>query len=202
MVRQTITTAAAVFLLAGTAAAQSSQRFSVQLSGLGASLSGDEFEGWGTGTGFEAQVRYNHSALSIGGGYQLTKHGLEGIDEKLSLGGVFIEPRYVIATNSNSVAPYVSLRLSMLKESGSVVDDVGDELSLSASGLTFNGGGGVLFRLSRTINLDLGATWGYTDFGEVTAKFNGTKVPLPDGFDAGSGTNVIFRAGIAIGLGR
>ncbi|MBL8985213.1 MAG: outer membrane beta-barrel protein [Gemmatimonadetes bacterium] len=182
------------------ATAQSAQKVSVQVSALGASLSGDGFEGWGTGTGFEGQVRYNHSALSIGGGFQLTRHALDGFDNKVSLGGAFLEPRYVIPTKSNSVAPYASLRLSVLKESGTLDDGV-DEVTVSASGLTFNGGGGVLFRLTQTLNLDVGVTWGYTNFGDISAKVNGTTVNFP-GLDAGSGTNAVFRVGLALGLGK
>ncbi len=200
MLRRTILLGALGAALATNAAAQSAQKVSVQASALGASLSGDGFEGWGTGSGFEAQIRYNPSALSFGGGFQLTRHGLEGFDNKVSLDGVFFEPRYVIPTKSNSVAPYASLRISVLKESGTVDDGV-DEVKLSASGLTFNGGGGVLFRLTQTLNLDVGVTWGYTNFGDLSAEVNGTPVALP-GLDAGSGTNAVFRVGLAIGLGK
>lgn len=188
-------------VMAAEAVAQSAQKASIQVSALGASLSGDEFGGWGTGSGFEAQVRYNPGALSIGGGFQLTKHSLEGFDKKVSLGGAFVEPRYIIPTKSNKAAPYVSLRFSILRESGSV-DVPAGEVSVAASGLTLNGGGGVLIRLARTMNLDLGATWGYTNFGDVTTKLDGQVVSGLSGIDAGSGTNFVFRAGIAVGIGK
>ena len=197
--RWMLPTALALAAVGSTAAAQSAQKISIQVSALGASLSGSEFEGWGTGSGFEGQVRYNPSAFSIGGGFQQTQHALEGFDDKVNLGGVFVEPRYVIATKSNSVAPYVSLRLSVLKESGTIRDGT-DELTVSASGLTFNGGGGVLFRLSNAVNLDAGITWGKTNFGTATVKLNGTEVDIP-GLEPGSGTNAVFRIGVAIGIG-
>ena len=195
-----VLTAGLAFGLAGVAAAQSAQEVSVQASVLGASLSGSEFEGWQTGSGFEGQVRYNPSAFSIGVGFQLTRHSLEGYDDKVSLGGGFVEPRYVIPTKSNSVAPYVSARFSVLRESGSLVVPEGD-VSVAASGLTLNGGGGLLVRLSDRVNLDLGATWGYTNFGDFTTKLNGTVVPGFSGIDAGSGTNLVIRVGVAVGLG-
>lgn len=192
---------ALVVAMAGSALAQSAQKVSIQASALGAALSGDEFEGWGTGSGVEAQIRYNPSAFSIGVGFQLTRHSLEGFDDNVSLGGGFVEPRYVIPTRSNSVAPYVSLRFSVLRESGSL-DVTQGKVTVAASGLTFNGGGGVLFRLAQRVNLDLGATWGYTNFGDVTTKLNGTVVPAFSGIDAGSGTNVVMRVGVAVGLGN
>lgn len=191
----------ALSLAASGLAAQSAQKASVQVSALGASLGGQEFTGWGTGSGFEAQIRYNPSSLSIGGGFQLTKHSLEGFDSKVNLGGVFVEPRYIIPTKSNKVAPYVALRLSLLRESGTFDAQAG-KVTVAASGFTFNGGGGVLFRLAKTLNLDLGATWGKTNFGKVTTKLNGTVVPQASGIDAGSGTNFVFRAGLALGLGK
>lgn len=192
---------ALVVAMAGPALAQSAQKVSIQASALGAALSGDEFEGWGTGSGVEAQIRYNPSAFSIGVGFQLTRHSLEGFDDNVSLGGGFLEPRYVIPTRSNSVAPYVSLRFSVLRESGSLEVTQG-KVTVAASGLTFNGGGGVLFRLAQRVNLDLGVTWGYTNFGDVTTKLNGTVVPAFSGIDAGSGTNVVMRVGVAVGLGN
>lgn len=201
---QTRISAAAIALvaaMAGPALAQSAQKVSIQASALGAALSGDEFEGWGTGSGVEAQIRYNPSAFSIGVGFQLTRHSLEGFDDNVSLGGGFLEPRYVIPTRSNSVAPYVSLRFSVLRESGSLEVTQG-KVTVAASGLTFNGGGGVLFRLAQRVNLDLGVTWGYTNFGDVTTKLNGTVVPAFSGIDAGSGTNVVMRVGVAVGLGN
>jgi opacity protein-like surface antigen len=198
--RTALAAATLLAALAGSAAAQSAQKVSIQASLLGATLSGSEFDGWGTGAGFEAQVRYNPSAFSIGAGFQLTRHSLEGFDDKVSLGGGFVEPRYVIPTRSNAVAPYVSLRFSVLRESGSL-DVPSGTVSVSASGLTFNGGGGVLFRLGQRVNLDVGATWGFTNFGDITTKLNGTVVPDFSGIDAGSGTNLVMRVGLAVGIG-
>jgi hypothetical protein len=182
-------------------AGQSAQKFSIQASALGASLSGTEFEGWGTGTGIELQGRYNHSAVSFGGGFQLTKHSLDGFDSKVTLGGIFFEPRYVIATNSNSLAPYLALRLSILRESGSFVSLAGEDVDVSASGFTVNGGGGLLVRLANSVNLDLGLTIGKTNFGEADIKVDGQPIVIP-GLDPGSGTSIIFRAGIAVGIGK
>lgn len=190
-----------VSLFTSAAAAQSAQKFSIQVSALGAKLSGDAYEGIGTGIGFEAQVRYNISAFSIGAGFQTTSHSLEDTDQKVHLSGGFVEPRYVIATKSNSVAPYISARFSVLRESANF-DVQGNAAEVSASGVTLNGGGGLLFRLAERVNLDVGATWGYTNFGKGTAKLNGQEIPGLTGFEAGSGSNLVLRAGIALGIGK
>jgi hypothetical protein len=188
-------------LISTSAAAQSAQKVSLQFSVLGASLSGNAFDGLGTGSGFEAQVRYNASALSIGGGFQWTAHSLTDFTNKVHLSGAFVEPRYLIATKSNTVAPYVSLRLSVLKESGSF-DATAGKVGISASGVTANAGGGLLFRLGSRLNLDTGLTFGYTNFGKVTTKLDGQVVTSVSGFDAGSGSNVVFRLGLAFGVGK
>jgi len=190
--------------LATTARAQSAQKISLQLSGLSATVFGDEFTGWGSGVGFEAQVRYNPSAFSIGGGFQWTTHGvdetevdLSGFDVSLKLSGVFVEPRYIITVNSDKVAPYVSGRLSILRESGTI-SDATDEITFSATGTTINGGGGILVRLSERTNLDIGATYGFTKFGDATVTGDG----INETFESASGSNVIFRVGVSIGVGN
>lgn len=188
----------------GSLAAQSAQRLSIQISALSATVFGDEFEGWGSGIGFEGQLRYTHSAFSIGGGWQQTDHTLDedeidlsGYDVSLTLSGPFIEPRYVLPTGSSSMAPYVSGRLSLLRESGSIGDGF-DEFTFKATGVTLNAGGGVLIRASDRINIDVGATYGYTSFGEATLEGGG----FSETFESSSGSNVILRVGVSIGVGR
>ena len=63
----------------------------------------------------------------------------------------------------------------------------------SATGYTVNGGGGLLVRLGSTMNLDLGVTLGWKDLGEATI--------ANTLFDMGTGSNLILRAGLAIGFG-
>jgi hypothetical protein len=188
------------------ATAQTGQPFSAQVSALFVTLSGDAYESLKNGPGFEAQLRFNPGALSIGGGFQLSSHDVDntGFEDVLKgsvrLSGAFIEPRYVISTQSTRIAPYVSARLAYLRQSLDV--DVTDPQSgqrinveAHANGYQINGGGGLLARLTGNVNLDVGATFGYIDFGE--AKDGGEAGADPD-----SGTNWVFRVGLAIGLGR
>jgi hypothetical protein len=64
----------------------------------------------------------------------------------------------------------------------------------TATGQTINGGGGVLLSVSPKLAVDLGATFGYTNFGDLEK--NGS----PTGLKTGKGTNLIARIGLAIGL--
>ena len=179
--------------LCGDVEAQSAQPFSLQASGLINGVFGDVFTGLKDGLGAEAQFRYTPGALSVGAGFQYTVHKLEGRTDDAQLYGGFIEPRHRIHVGSNVVAPYVSARFSVLK-----VGFTGGDLSLSSTFIQLNGGGGVLFRLGPRLNLDSGATFGYNRLGNgtLTSKVNGTAVPV----QSSSGSNIVIRLGLAIGL--
>lgn len=179
--------------LCGDLEAQSAQAFSLQVSGLVNGVFGDAFTGLQDGFGGEAQFRYTPGALSVGAGFQFTNHHIQGRMEDARLYGGFIEPRYRIHAGSNVVAPYLSARFSVLKVGFSEGD-----LSLSSIFMQLNGGGGVLIRLGSRLNLDGGATFGYNRLGSgtLTSESNGTAVPV----ESSSGSNVVVRLGLAIGL--
>jgi hypothetical protein len=182
-------------VLAAPLQAQSAQAFSLQGSGLFVVVLGEVFAGLQHGLGAEAQVRYTPSALSVGAGFQYTTHDVENRSEDIRLYGGFIEPRYRIHAGSNVVAPYVSGRFSVLK-----VGFSGGELSLSSSYIQVNGGGGLLFRLGSRVNLDVGATYGYNRLGSGTLTDEVTGAMLPIG--SSSGSNLVLRSGLVVGLGR
>ncbi|HEY8259419.1 MAG TPA: hypothetical protein VIG08_17305 [Gemmatimonadales bacterium] len=173
--------------------AQSAQAFSLQASGLYNGVFGNAFTGLRGGIGAEAQIRYTPGAVSIGAGFEYTNHGLENQPEDVRLYGGFIEPRYRIHAGSNVVAPYLSARFSLLK-----VGYSGGDLSLTSSFIQLNGGGGLLFRLNSRVNMDLGATFGYNRLGDgtKTSKSGGGSVSV----ESASGSNVVLRLGLAIGL--
>jgi hypothetical protein len=197
---------------ATSALAQTGQRWSMQGSGLFAALEGDAFQGFKDGFGGELQVRLTPSALSFGGGLQLTLHGTTGegsdILTDVRLLGFFFEPRYVLDVGSSVMAPYLSGRFAYSKMSftlGGLADDPGISMSIDEPwGPTINGGGGVLVRLSSRANLDVGVTYGYTRFDDITISAtntaNGASVSIP--FEVGSGQNWVARIGLAIGLGN
>ncbi len=193
---------AAAALLAGDLSAQSAQAISLQVSGLYNGLYGDVFGAFKNGVGGEAQLRYTPGALSVGAGFQYTAHGRKpsAIDPEpvdASLYGGFIEPRYRIHTGSNVIAPYISARFSLLKPGFD-----GGSLSFSSTFIQLNAGGGLLYRLGPRFNLDAGATFGYNHQGGGTltgVTSDGTPVNQP--VESDSGTNIVIRLGLAVGLG-
>ena len=178
---------------------QSAQRWSIQGSGILVSAFGDAYEGLDSGLGIEAQLRLTPSAWSFGAGFQVSSHGLSEVDENVTLAGIFFEPRYVIDVGNN-YAPYLAGRLSFLQQSATINDATVGDIELSASGAQFNVGGGVLFRLNPRVNLDLGATLGIINFGDVEATNSGQTFTFEG--TSGNGQNVVLRVGLAIGLGR
>ena len=143
------------------------------------------------GAGFEAQLRYSPSVFSFGAGLELTFHSISGTEREVRLSGVFFEPRYVIDTGSDNVYPYLSGRLAVSQTRFTV-----GRFTEDAYGFTANAGGGLLFVLGSRANLDVGLTFGVKDLGSATVD----STP-PTVFDLGSGQNVIFRVGLAFGLG-
>jgi hypothetical protein len=180
--------------LCSTGEAQSAQPISLQASALFNGVFGNVFNGLQDGIGGEAQIRYTPGALSVGAGFQYTTHGLEVREENARLYGGFVEPRYRIRTGSNVLAPYLSTRFSLLK-----VGFSGGDLSLSSNFIQINGGGGLLYRIGSQLNLDLGATYGYNRLGRGTLRdrLSGTEVPV----EPSSGSNLLVRLGLALGLG-
>lgn len=180
---------ATIGLLPTIALAQSAQPYSVQFSALGSVPFGGGLTTVQPGPGWEAQLRYNPGAVSLGVGVEQTFHDLDGFANRtVTLLGGFFEPRYVVDVGSDSAAPYLSGRIAV----SSISVEEGPS-SATATGFTLNGGGGVLVRLGSRTNLDLGASVGYKKLGQ--ADF-GTSV-----FDMGNGANLIARVGLAIGLG-
>jgi hypothetical protein len=181
-------------IFAGGLRAQSAQPVSLQGSVLFNGVFGNAFTGLQDGIGAEGQIRYTPSAFSIGAGFQYTVHQIDNRSEDAQIYGGFIEPRYRIHAGSNVVAPYVSARFSLLK-----VGFSGGDLSLSSSFIQLNAGGGLLYRMSSRINLDVGATFGYNRLGDgtLTSESTGGSVPV----ESSTGSNIVARLGLAIGLG-
>lgn len=182
-------------------AAQSQQAISVQVSALIAPVSDDAYD-LKTGKGAEAQLRYTPGAFSYGIGVQWTGHDAAasvGPREDFSLIGAFFEPRYVIDVGY-IFAPYVSSRLAVLRQNLHVPNQAGaDELSGQSTSVQVNGGGGILLRVSSTVNLDVGVTYGYIRFGNATMTDKSTGAST-EGEKSSSGMNAVYRVGLAIGV--
>ena len=194
-------------LTAGPLAAQSAQRVSIQASGLYVGAYGEAYEGLKPGVGGEVQLRYTPSVWSFGVGGQFSAHDLDDAGfagHQVNLTGVFFEPRRVIDVGSAVVAPYISARAAYLRQSIEfTVTDGFESVSVeaTASGGQLNAGGGLLFRLSPRVNLDMGATFGMIRFGDVEVNVPGIGTTTVGG-SSGTGQNLVIRAGLAIGLGK
>jgi hypothetical protein len=186
------------------AQAQTAQRISIQGSGLFTGLFGNAFKEIKDGVGAELQLRFTPGAWSIGGGLQYTQHNMKSPDvaavfTKVKLLGFFVEPRYVIDAGSERFAPYLSARLAYSRMTLTIASEFRDILQIGKpSGPTVNGGGGVLVRLSSRANLDIGATYGYTRFNTIGFTIQGE---APQNLALGSGTNLVGRIGLAVGIG-
>jgi hypothetical protein len=178
-------------LLAVTARAQTSTPYSIQGSLIYVVPGGDAFADTDPGAGIELQVRKNVSLMSYGVGIQYSSHNV-GLPDKLSLTGVFFEPRRVFPGKSSKTAPYASARLAMFQQKVSA-----GGVSGSATGGQLNVGGGLLIRASKRMNVDLGATVGYLRFGGFKLTFQNSSFVGK----SSSGYNFVLRAGLAFGLG-
>lgn len=188
-------------------AAQSAQRLSIQASGLHVSAYGEAYEGLKAAPGAEVQLRFTPGVWSFGAGGQISSHSFDdpafGPNETVRLAGLFFEPRRVIDVGSSRLAPYLSARVSVLRQSLDFVvnDGTNDfDVKAEASGTQVNGGGGVLLRLTPRVNLDLGATFGLIKFGDIKVDIPGVGSTSVDG-SSGTGQNLVIRLGLAIGLG-
>jgi hypothetical protein len=191
-------------LAAGSASAQTGQKLSVQGSLLYSDLFGDQFPTLTAGFGGEVQLRYTPGAMSWGAGIQYTMHGdseaeEDGHDPNVKLLGVFVEPRYVINTGSSRTAPYLSARLAYAQFDVEVNFSDGDVLTFTSNGVTLNVGGGLLVNLASRVNLDVGATVGYSNYKDTVGN---TDFQGPFDQPGGSGANVVVRLGLAVGLGK
>ena len=167
--------------------AQSAQPWSIQGSlflanaKLGASSVG--------GAGFEAQLRYTPASVwSFGAGLQSTTH--ESGNDLLTISGIFFEPRYAIDIGNDRIAPYLAGRIALLNQEA----DLATAKNASSSGSAIGAGGGLLFRASSTINIDLGVAMVNQAFGDAKAS-NGATVS----FKAFMG--YIAKVGISVGFG-
>lgn len=159
-------TLALALLLAPAMYAQSAQSYAAQLSALFTTIEAGNTNV--SGAGVELQQRFSRlyaterfGALSIGIGGQYTVH--TKVRDKLTITGLFVEPRWVPATGTNRIFPYLSARLAVQRMRGVFQFAAGG----SSTGSAFGGGGGVAVKLTRQINLDAGAQLVRQQFGTI-----------------------------------
>jgi len=182
--RVSITLLSAALLMPGDVHAQTAQRWSIQLSALGAELTNlSDDDQLKFGGGAELQVRFNPSALSIGFGFQTTRHKVEntllGRERTVTYAGGFVEPRLILGSLGDFLAFYAAARFMSLSATTEVA---GTEAKIQGAALA--GGGGVLVRITNRLNAELGATAGKEYYNR----------------NVDTGTTVVTRLGLALGL--
>lgn len=189
LARRLVASGAALTVLALPALAQSAQPWSVQ----GSVLLDNQKIGASTisGAGFEGMLRYTPSALSVGIGYQYSTHSSNGATFNVS--GGFLEPRFAIDIGSDRFAPYVAGRVAFVNQS-SHLSVSGQFHDYTGSGTAFGGGGGLLIRASKTVNVDLGAAIVQQSFADATSA-TGPTVKF-SGF-----AGYVAKGGISLGFG-
>jgi hypothetical protein len=176
--------AAVAAVTAPVAHAQTAQRWSIQLSALGVELTSvDANNELRFGGGIELQARYNPSALSIGFGFQTTRHELQNdlLARNLTVTytGAFVEPRLILGSLGDLIAFYAATRFMLLSAKFDVAN-----VETKVDGAAFAGGGGILVRITDRLNAELGATAGKEYYNRNTE----------------DGTTIVTRLGIALGL--
>ena len=63
--------------------------------------------------------------------------------------------------------------------------------------MNFNIGGGMLFRLGSRVNLDVGATYGISNFGDFVVEVDRQEI---DRTGSSTGQNLAVRFGVMVGL--
>ena len=168
-------------------AAQSAQMWSVQGSLLLANVDlGSKLVG---GAGIEAQLRVTPASLfSAGLGFQSTTHSSGG--DKLTLTGVFVEPRYALDIGSDRFAPYLAGRVALLSQTA----DLKAAPGAKSNGFALGGGGGLLIRASTTVNFDVGVAFVNQSFSDAKAS-NGATVRFDSFF------GYVVKGGVSVGFG-
>lgn len=173
-----------------TAPAQSRQPWSVQGSGLYTAQDLGGSAGVVGGGGVELQGRRTFAAWSLGLGVQYSTHS-SGPDE-LGLTGFFAEPRYVLPVGSAAFAPYLAGRVAFLR--GSLTSDAVNGEG-SSNGLAFGAGGGVIFPITRRVNIDVGGAVLRQSLSNITLDdANALEVSFPSFF------GYVVKAGLSIGF--
>ncbi|MGE0158582.1 MAG: hypothetical protein AB7T31_04165 [Gemmatimonadales bacterium] len=181
--RVLLATCLGILTAAPSARAQTAQRWSIQLSALGVELTSVTNDDLRFGGGVELQARYNPSALSIGFGFQTTRHQLQNQllarDLTVTYTGGFVEPRLILGSLGDFLAFYAATRFMVLNAKF----DVGG-VETKVDGAAIAGGGGILVRITDRVNAELGATAGKEYYNR----------------NAENGTTLVTRLGVALGL--
>jgi hypothetical protein len=155
--------------------------------GVGMSVGLDRFGGSanspiGSGLGFDGSLRYGTSlGFQLNAGLRVSNHGIAQSRQSYRVSSLYLEPRFTILTISETFAPFVGGRVSLLRETASEAT-----AELTASGRGLGGVAGLLIRLSRQVALESGIGLGAATYGEYTFSGELTWKTCRDQIEAGS----------------
>jgi hypothetical protein len=125
----------------------------VQGVGSAAFVSGSELDNTETGLGGELLIGFDTAdGWGLGAGFAFHRHGLVGVDERLTRYSAVLEPRYTIIRPDWNARPYVATRVT--REWLDAEDGAG--LS-TETGWSFGAGIGVAFPIAGPVSVDLSA---------------------------------------------
>lgn len=176
-------------VLTASAQAQSAQPFSLQAAAMVTTVRTGDMRS--RGIGIEPQLRFNrllstenHGAVSLGIGAQYSLH--TGADRRSQLAGLFVEPRWALPFSAGCAFPYLSARAGVLR----LATDGGETPGGTAHGYVVGTGPGVIFRVTRNANLDVGVQLLRQRLGAI------------EGVSNGGGSSYAARVGVTLGLPR
>jgi opacity protein-like surface antigen len=166
------------------------QGLRLEVSGLYATLSGDDFDETDSGIGFEGAIAFAlNSKWSLAAGISRTSHGVDGLDENLTALQFFAEPRFMLGA-SGAMTPYLFGRVGYTSAS---LEFLG--VDTKQTGFGFGGGAGLMYDLSGSLKLNVSAAFQKISLGDVEA--DGETIEDTDS----SGSSLYVRAGLSIGFG-
>jgi hypothetical protein len=146
------------------------------------SLGGEANAQLARGTGWEIHLSgATRGGLYVRGGMSLSKHGVEGESTAWQYRSFFVEPRWFALSLSPRIAPFVAGRVGRVSEKVP-----GRTWELKASGLTWGGGAGMLFRAAPQISLEAGVLIGGSRFDDYDFVGEFAWKDCLDGLDAGT----------------
>lgn len=136
-------------------------------------MEGDDFDGIGPGYGGELQLRRVWSSgWSAGVGWRYTLHEASGLDDRLALLHVVLEPRYTFDADGLPFDPVFGGRVGFSRWSVTARDaDV--TADFAANGLEVGGTAGVRFGLSESADVELRGVASLITYDDVSSETQG-----------------------------
>jgi len=142
--------------------------------GIGAGIAFDGLGGAGESAIQNAAAVEGFVTYGFGGGLlaragaRISRRRIQPADYPYGLLHVYVEPRFMLQSLSPRFAPFVAAQVGVAQEH---VDH--RAMGLSATGVSFGGGGGVIWRVATQVSAEFGGAVGSVRFGDYS--FRGEK---------------------------